>query len=218
MSLESAIHAIGSVKSELVRFDPAATRPELPSRPARRTSIDAAARRLSGGLPPSYREFLGLHDGWHHFFQGVSLLSAAELGRRSMPALTRASFVFVGEEPSLVPFALDDVGESLFAWDLGRRHASGECSTIAYLNGVMVRVESFPELLELVLDMLSADADERRKRIRRAAQLAATARPPQPVAGRTARARPSAARHTSRTPAHTVATEGAAARASVIRV
>lgn len=214
MSLRQSIQAIVAVKSELARVDPAATRPELASAPASRIAIDGASRRVPGGLPASYREFLQLHDGWPQFFQGVSLLSAAALGRRGIPALTRASFVFVGEEPSLLPFALDETGDSLFAWDLERRRADGECSTVAYLNGVVVRVESFPELMELTLDMLSADADERKKRIRRAAQLAATTAPSTPA--RHARSRPTVARRA--TPLHAAPTESAAAPTSVIRV
>ena len=64
----------------------------IPNPAASEVAINKAQKRLGRRLPPSYRAFLMLHDGWPRFFDGASLLGTANLGRRKYEDLARAAF------------------------------------------------------------------------------------------------------------------------------
>ena len=64
----------------------------IPNPAASEVALKRAEKRLEHKLPPSYRAFLALHDGWPRFFDGASLLGTATLGHRKYEDLARAAF------------------------------------------------------------------------------------------------------------------------------
>jgi hypothetical protein len=157
---------------ELARLDPRAGMPVLPPGGATPFAIAAVERRLGRPLPPSYRQLLSLHDGIPHFYQGVSLLSAHHLTRGTFVDLTRL-VIDLGEisrvesargrGPTLVPFGIDALGETIFAWDTSAPGSGGELGVVLWMNEIGERAESFPIFLELVLAMLEGDIADRRR-------------------------------------------------------
>ena len=94
MSGDSWRHALGefrNTQSALMRAAPYRDTGLVPNPAATADQIVAAEARLGHRLPPSYREFLQLHNGWPRFFEGASMLSASELGTRSYETLARAA-------------------------------------------------------------------------------------------------------------------------------
>jgi hypothetical protein len=70
----------------------------------------------------------------------------------------------------LVPFGIDAEAETIFAWNAGATRADGELSVMLWTNGVGVWLPSFPDLLELIADMLAAELEDRRERASGASQ------------------------------------------------
>jgi hypothetical protein len=129
---------------------------------ARAAAIDLADRRLGRALPPSYRDLLAHHDGVPGLYQGASLLGARALARGTYVDLAR--LVLEAEAGTVVvPFGVDDQGETIFAWDTSRGRADGELEIIVWMNEIGERVPSFSDFLELVLEMLRADVAERER-------------------------------------------------------
>jgi hypothetical protein len=196
-----AVNQIRARKLELAAIDPRGGMPVMPACRAGERGIAAVERRLRRPLPPSYRAFLAVHDGWSQFYQGASLLGVRQLARGTYDEVTR----LVMEEwdaprhgsaraprrqvpkHMLVPFGIDARAETIFAFDTNSPSADGELEIVVWLNEIGERVESFPRFLELVLDLLGADMEERRQRVADARNGAA--RPPV-SAGFAARAEP----------------------------
>lgn len=177
------LNEIRARKLDLARLDPRAGMPIAPPAGAAERAVSDVARRLGRALPPSYRAFLALHDGWHDLYQGVSLLGARHLARGTYRDLARmvieeANAVGSAREAGLVPFGIDAAAETIFAWDPASARPDGELEVVVWMNEIGERVASFPALLDLVLDMLTADLDERRK----VADPAARRRAPAPSA------------------------------------
>jgi hypothetical protein len=162
MRWQPLLAEIRAKKLALARLDPRSGMPVLPSAGASGRAIDLAARRLGRPLPPSYRELLALHDGLPGFYQGAALLGTRPLSRGTYVELARLS-IDGGE--GLVPFGIDGVGETIFAWDLGAVHHDGEMEVVVWMNEIGARVETFPAFLEMVLEMLRAEIDERKPRL-----------------------------------------------------
>ncbi|AKT41716.1 SMI1/KNR4 family protein [Chondromyces crocatus] len=59
----------------------------------------------------------------------------------------------------LVPFGIDPDAETLFAWDPETARDDGEMDVVVWMSGLGMRLSSFPELLELVADMLEAELE-----------------------------------------------------------
>lgn len=79
--LHEAIEAVNAKLGIKVR-----SRPGAPATPA---AIAAFEKRIGFPLPPSYRMFLGLHDGWEHFSGQAHLLSIKAQGTASYRALSK---------------------------------------------------------------------------------------------------------------------------------
>jgi hypothetical protein len=146
----------------------------MPPPGAAPSAIDAAERRLGFAIPPSYRAFLEVHDGWPGFFHGASLLSAQQLARGTYVNVARmvvgehASELesgpasVVGATSTFVPFGIDAQAETIVGWDPARSTGGGELRILMWLNGIGDVAESFESFLNLVLMMLGADIEERR--------------------------------------------------------
>ena len=63
---------------------------------------------------------------------------------------------------SFVPFGIDAQAETVFAWDLGTERADGELGVVVLTNDLALTVDDFPSFLELCLDMLCAEIQEKR--------------------------------------------------------
>jgi len=141
----------------------------IPNPAASATAIARAEERLGRALPPSYRAFLALHDGWPRFFDGASLLGTANLGHRQYEDLARAAFE-AAETPipdlgpptrprarNLIPFGADLEGTTLFAFNPQVVAPDGELEVIAWVNELGVRQPSFRAFLEWILDLGQQD-------------------------------------------------------------
>lgn len=142
----------------------------IPNPSASELAINKAQKRLGQRLPPSYRAFLELHDGWPRFFEGASLLGTAHLGRRKYEDLARAAFE-AAETPvplgpprrprasTLIPFGADLEGTTLFAFNPAVTTPEGEYEVIAWVNEIGVRQPSFRGFLEFILDLGNQDLE-----------------------------------------------------------
>jgi hypothetical protein len=141
----------------------------IPNPAASQVAISRAEERLGRPLPPSYRAFLALHDGWPRFFDGASLLGTANLGHREYEDLARAAFE-AAETPipdlgpprrprarNLIPFGADLEGTTLFAFNPAVVSPDGEYEVIAWVNELGVRQASFSAFLEWILDLGQQD-------------------------------------------------------------
>ncbi len=140
----------------------------IPNPAASEVAIKRAEKRLKHKLPPSYRAFLELHDGWPRFFDGASLLGTASLGHRKYEDLARAAFE-AAETPlpdlgpprrprarTLIPFGTDMEGTTLFAFNPGVMR-DGEYEVIAWINELGVRQPSFSAFLDWILELGEQD-------------------------------------------------------------
>lgn len=141
----------------------------IPNPAASEVALRRAEKRLKHPLPPSYRAFLALHDGWPRFFDGASLLGTAHLGHRKYEDLARAAFE-AAETPlpelgpprrprarNLIPFGADLEGTTLFAFNPSVTRADGEYEVIAWVNELGVRHPSFSAFLEWILELGEQD-------------------------------------------------------------
>jgi hypothetical protein len=141
----------------------------IPNPAASPLAIKRAEKRLKRSLPPSYRAFLALHDGWPRFFHGASLLGTANLGHRKYEDLARVAFE-AAETPvpdlgpprrprarNLIPFGADLEGTTLFAFNPGVVGPDGEYEVIAWVNELGVRQPNFHGFLEFILDLGEQD-------------------------------------------------------------
>lgn len=137
----------------------------IPNPAASKLAIEKAEARMGRALPPSYRAFLELHDGWPRFFDGASLLGTANLGLRKYEDLARAAFE-AAETPipdlgpptrprarTLIPFGADLEGTTLFAFNPAIVDEAGEYEVIAWVNELGVRHSSFAAFLEFIVEL-----------------------------------------------------------------
>lgn len=141
----------------------------IPNPAASEVAIKRAEERVGRSLPPSYRAFLELHDGWPRFFDGASLLGTANLGLRQYEDLARAAFE-AAETPvpelgpptrprarTLIPFGADLEGTTLFAFNPSVVDVDGEYEVIAWVNELGVRQPSFSAFLDWIWDLAEQD-------------------------------------------------------------
>jgi len=144
----------------------------IPNPAASEVALKRAEKRLKHKLPPSYRAFLALHDGWPRFFDGASLLGTANLGHRKYEDLARAAFE-AAETPlpelgpprrprarNLIPFGADLDGTTLFAFNPSVTRADGEYEVIAWVNELGVRHPSFSAFLDWILELAEQDRSD----------------------------------------------------------
>jgi len=181
------MHWLGTLKEirakqiELGTIDPLHQAPAQLPTGASTQAIEDAERRMGRLLPPSYKAFLAMHNGWPEFFQGLSLFGVRELaeyesieGSRILldewdtPVSVPVSEAYPprsGRTPKiLVPFAADTQAESFFAWDPSRRRKDGELEVVLWVGQIGDRIDGFPRLVDLVFDMLMADLEEWKRR------------------------------------------------------
>jgi hypothetical protein len=183
MDWHDSLRRIRALKLELARLDPRGGMPIAPPAGASEAAMKGVERRLGFALPPSYRALLAVHDGWPNLFSGASLLGVRALARGSFVDVARMVVEECGRDEagegalqdeldarcrkgwrnSLIPFGIDGDAETIFAWDVEAPRHAGELEVILWTNDIGVRLASFPELVDLVLDMLTAELDDRRR-------------------------------------------------------
>lgn len=162
------LEQIRQTQTEILRLAPHRDVYLVPNPGASDIAIEAAEERIGQRLPPSYRDFLRFCDGWPRFFEGASLLGTANLGKRLYEDFARAIFD-AAETPVpdlgppsrktprvIVPFGADVQATTLFAFNPGVSYGD-EWEVIAWINEIGVRRESFPDFLELVLELCEAE-------------------------------------------------------------
>ena len=162
---------IKDLQTEILRAAPYRDISLVPNPGASAVAIAAVEKRISHALPPSYREFLALHDGWPRFFEGATLLGTANLGKRMYEDMARAAFE-AAETPvpwlappskavrkPVVPFGIDLQGTTLFAFNPSVTRADGECEVVAWVNEIGVRRDSFSNFLEFVIEMCESELE-----------------------------------------------------------
>jgi len=160
---------IKDIQTEILRLAPYRDISLVGNPGASSVAIAAVEERIGHRLPPSYREFLALHDGWPRFFDGASLLGTATLGHRKYEDLARAAFE-AAETPlpelgpprrprarTLIPFGADLEGTTLFAFNPSVVQPNGEYEVIAWVNELGVRHPSFSAFLEWILELAEQD-------------------------------------------------------------
>src|SRR4051794_8737681 len=136
MSWRTTLNEIRTQKLYLARLDPQRGMPVLPPLGACPKEIAAVERKLGRRLPPSYAEFLAVHDGFPELLHGTSLLGAHHLLRGTYEGIARM-VIDLGETPispnarrtwppPIVPFGVDPAGETIFAWDTSAASPGGE--------------------------------------------------------------------------------------------
>jgi len=163
---------ISETHTELSWLQPSRDLGLIPNPAASEVALKRAERRLKHKLPPSYRAFLALHDGWPRFFDGASLLGTANLGHRKYEDLARAAFE-AAETPlpelgpprrprarNLIPFGADLSGTTLFAFNPSVTQADGEYEVIAWVNELGVRHPSFLAFLDWILELGEQDRSD----------------------------------------------------------
>ncbi|HEX7451585.1 MAG TPA: SMI1/KNR4 family protein [Polyangiaceae bacterium] len=160
---------IKEIQTEILRVAPYRDISLVPNPGASPLAISAVEERISHRLPPSYREFLAVHDGWPRFFEGATLLGTANLGKRMYDDMARAAFEAAetpvphlappsrAQRPPVVPFGIDLQGTTLFAFNPSVTRADGECEVVAWVNEIGVRRDTFTGFLEFVIEMCESE-------------------------------------------------------------
>jgi len=162
---------IKEIQTEILRVAPYRDISLVPNPGASQLAIAAVEERISHRLPPSYREFLALHDGWPRFFEGATLLGTANLGKRMYEDMARAAFEAAetpvpnlappsrAQRPPVVPFGIDLQGTTLFAFNPSVTRSDGECEVVAWVNEIGVRRDTFTGFLEFVVEMCESELE-----------------------------------------------------------
>jgi len=167
----SLLTRIKELQTEILRVAPYRDIALVPNPGASKRAVAAVEERIGHPLPPSYREFLALHDGWPRFFEGATLLGTANLGKRMYEDLARAAFEAAEtpvphlapparqERKPIVPFGIDLQGTTIFAFNPSVTREDGECEVVAWVNEIGVRRESFSHFLEFVVEMCESELE-----------------------------------------------------------
>lgn len=173
--LVDLVSALRSVQTEILRLAPFRDIGLVPNPGASTQAIDTVEERLGVPLPPSYRAFLELYDGWPRCFDGATLLGTACLGNRMYDEFARAAFSAAETPeptlgppsrrrlfPSIIPFGVDQQSTTLFAFNPEVKSEDGEYEVIAWINELGVRRESFTSFLELLIELAEYELDGHR--------------------------------------------------------
>jgi hypothetical protein len=180
---KQTIAKIRDVKAELASLDPAMGPAIAPPPGAGLRTIAVVERRIRHPLPPSYRAFLHVHDGWPLFFHEASLLGTRDLSKPGPFHQTRAAFAAYetpipeigppsrpqGDAQAMIPFGIDPTATTIFAFNPAVTSADGEMEVILWINGLGERAQNFCEFLTMSLEMLELGLGEQRHVLKKSA-------------------------------------------------
>lgn len=172
---KDTIWQIRRAKMELAKVDPDVGPAVAPHPGSSLRNISATERKMRRRLPPSYRAFLTMHDGWPMFFQGASLLGCRDLPKASHASKTRAAFEAYetpipeigpparpeGRPDAMITFGIDPKATTIFAFNPAVVRPDGEMEVIMWVNGLGERCESFSDFMGMVLEMLCDELADR---------------------------------------------------------
>jgi hypothetical protein len=154
--LRQLIHDLAEAKREYDRllFDEEAD--HSPGAPASSLQIAEIERILGKPLPPSYRVFLELHNGWSDFAGGAKLLAVEDHGsdwvKKRLKELGDLLFEDYDKNPFLngaIPVLLGKDENSYLVLDPGKVQKNGEMDFVLYDYGTEERrFESFTAFLQ----------------------------------------------------------------------
>ncbi len=128
-----------------------------PFPPATVAEIAAFEAKLGYALPPSYREFLRLHNGWQCFWGDSWIAGVSGKARAFVQSRARAARTWVGSESGwdpkrdLVIGADDNGGFLVLAREAGR---GGERAILDCVAGVVIPQNTFSSFADLVAKQL----------------------------------------------------------------
>jgi hypothetical protein len=180
---KDTIGKIRQLKAELHSVHPQLGPAMAPPPGAGLRTMSIVERRIRHHLPPSYRAFLHMHDGWPLFFQGASLLGTRELSKPGPFEVTRAAFAAYetpipeigppsrpqGHNDAMIPFGIDPTATTIFAFNPAVTSADGEMEVIIWVNELGERAQSFAGFLSLVVEILELDLNDHRALLKRSA-------------------------------------------------
>lgn len=163
------LDSLRETQTELVRLCPFRDHGLSPHPSASVEELADLQRRLGLTLPPAYREFLAYSNGWSRLFDGADLLGTAQLGageprRVARALLDRTLPAGLRDDRVILPFGMDALGTTLFAFDYTR--GGREPSIIAWVSELALSAASFPDFLGLLLTLAERDLAEERERVR----------------------------------------------------
>jgi hypothetical protein len=123
--------------------------------PASESAIQAYEKKLGFSLPPSYRTFLSLHDGWEGFEGDIRLLSIREMTRGEYAEWIKEVKQDAWEdgetlliEGLIIGIDLDST--SCYVLDRAKVNEQGEMPVVNWDDEVIARYKDFAAMLDSV--------------------------------------------------------------------
>ena len=136
------------VEAELDQYTDYSFPPPEPNPPATAAQLEALQEHLGLQLPPSYREFLGLHNGIENFEYDLHLMSTEQIIANDEGWVEDLA----DEEPELARFFLagdDDTNAGCYVFDHQKVDDGGEMEVVHFsMRLEETRWPSFLDLLE----------------------------------------------------------------------
>jgi len=138
--------------------------------PATAAQIADVERRLGATLPPSYRAFLGLHNGWTDFTGGAMILPSEEFDKPWVDQRTKRIHEHIREfeQPGLLKNAffimLGEDEPDFVYFDKSKRSPEGEMEVVHWdmVQGELDRYPDFAAFLEDQAKTMEALVDEKK--------------------------------------------------------
>ncbi len=164
----SVIAEISDLNQQLVDLlDDEDAAPHLgpPCTPAQIDAVRREFARFVQGIPPSYLEFLELHDGWTGILGDIRMLTVTERSATWMLDIAQATLEWLDDDDpfaSMVAIEADpSTGSYLAVLDPRTARESGEMDVVVYVHfEVEMRVGSFLDYLADRAEMLRQVIDD----------------------------------------------------------
>lgn len=135
--------------------------------PSTMAQIAELERRLGFSLPPSYREFLSLHNGWNGFDGGAKLLAIEDFGSAWVTEKIHdleVLFYEDGDNPfdkGMIPILLGEDNNNFLLLDPNALKSSGEMDFVAFdFTEEESRFPDFTSFLEAYLQSVKSIIDD----------------------------------------------------------
>lgn len=137
--------------------------------PASPKQIDALEAHLDVALPPSYRELLGICNGWSGFAARVDLLSVEQQMQgeyaRYIHRWRGIQWAYGESVPvEAIIFGIELGTNKARLFDIATADASGEMQAIWWQDGELHRYDNLTDMLEQYVDRLVFMIDRKRGR------------------------------------------------------
>jgi hypothetical protein len=148
--LETRIQEVFELNRESIELSESGNIQEL-GPPACEKSIREVEETLGFSLPPSYRTFLSLHDGWTDFAGDLRFLSIAEIGRgecaEEVQALKKRARNWGETPPEGLIIGVDLHTAGCYVIDMAKVNEQGEAPVVYWEFEEISRDEDFATML-----------------------------------------------------------------------